>query len=155
MRSPCAGRSTSASRRATATPRASHTSGSARSLDPFRRLQGRIRFGQLGHDLVDQRGLKWFQAATYMIFGSRVLPWTKHFRACRDLVRRSIEIANEIGDLTYAAYNSSRITLNLLAAGDPLAEVQPEAESRLEFAKKAQHGLVIAIITGTVGIHPG
>src|SRR5882762_9313373 len=107
-----------------------------------------FRFGQLGHDLVDQRGLKRFQAATYMIFGSRVLPWTKHFRACRDLVRRSIEIANEIGDLTYAAYNSSRITLNLLAAGDPLAEVQPEAESRLEFAKKAQHGLVIAIITG-------
>ena len=44
-----------------------------------------FRFGRLGYDLVEQRGLKRFQARTYMNFGNRVLPWTRHVRAGRDL----------------------------------------------------------------------
>src|SRR6201987_3985422 len=39
------------------------------------------RFGQLGYDLVEQRGLRRFQARTYMDFGGSVLPWTRHVRA--------------------------------------------------------------------------
>jgi len=42
--------------------------------------------GRLGYDLVEQRGLKRFQARTYMNFGNVVLPWTRHVRAGRDLV---------------------------------------------------------------------
>jgi len=34
-----------------------------------------------------------------------------------------------------------------LTVGDPLAEVQPEAENGLAFAHKARFGLVIDIIT--------
>ena len=33
-----------------------------------------------------------------------VLPWTRHVRAGRDLVRRAFEAANKNGDLTFAAY---------------------------------------------------
>ena len=39
-----------------------------------------------------------------MDFGNVVLPWTRHVRAGRDLLRRAFEAANKIGDLTYAAY---------------------------------------------------
>ena len=35
------------------------------------------RFGQLGYDLVEQRGLMRFQARVYMEFGYGVVPWTQ------------------------------------------------------------------------------
>jgi predicted ATPase/signal transduction histidine kinase len=106
-----------------------------------------FQFGQLGYELVEERGLKRFQARTYLAFGSQVMPWTKHVRAGRDLVRRAFEAANKIGDLTYGGYSCENLNTNLLAAGDPLPEVQDEAEDGLEFAQKARFGLVIDVIT--------
>ena len=87
-----------------------------------------------------------------MDFGSVVLPWTRHVRAGRDLVRRAFEAANKIGDLTYAAYCGNQLNTNLLAAGDPLAEVEREAEHGLAFAQKARFGLVIDIIATQLGL---
>ena len=118
----------------------------------FGDYQAGFRFGQLGYDLVEQRGLKRFQARTYMNFGSFVMPWTRHVRAGRDLVRRAFEAANQSGDLTFAAYCCANLNTNLLAAGDPLAEVQREAEHGLEFAQKMRFGLVIDIITAQLGL---
>jgi PAS domain S-box-containing protein len=111
-----------------------------------------FQIGRLGHELVEKRGLKRFQARTSMVFGSHVMPWTKHVRAGRDLVHRTFAAANEIGDLCFAAYSSVNLNTNLLAAGDPLVEVQREAESGLEFAKKARFGLVIDLITAQLAL---
>ena len=80
------------------------------------------------------------------------MPWTRHVRAGRDLVRRAFEAANQIGDLTFAAYSCNHLNTNLLAAGDPLAEVQREAEHGLAFAQKMRFGLVIDIITDQLGL---
>src|SRR5450755_3509499 len=110
------------------------------------------RFGQLGYDLVEERGLKRFQARTYMDFGGSVLPWTRHVRAGRDLVRRAFEAANKIGDLNYAAYCCNQLNTNLLAAGDPLAEAEREAEHGLAFAQKMRFGLVIDFVTTQLGL---
>jgi predicted ATPase len=52
----------------------------------FGNYKAGFRFGQLGYELVEKRGLKRFRARTYMNFGSHVMTWTKHVRACRDLV---------------------------------------------------------------------
>jgi predicted ATPase len=109
----------------------------------FDNYQAGFRFGQLGYELVEKRGLKRFQARTYMLFGSHVMTWTKHVRACRDLVRRAFDAANEAGDLVFAAASCSTLNTNLLAAGDPLVEVQREAERGLEFAQKARLDLVL------------
>jgi predicted ATPase len=111
-----------------------------------------FRFGRLGYELVEKRGLKRFQARTYACFGYDVMPWTKHFRACRDLLRRAFEAANKTGDLTFAAYSCNNLNSNLLAAGDPLVEVQREAENGLEFARKARFGHVIDLITAQLGL---
>jgi predicted ATPase len=97
-----------------------------------------FRFGRLGYDLVEDHGLKRFQARTYMSFGDIVLPWTRHVRAGRDLVHRAFDAANEIGDVTFAGYCCDHLTKNMLAAGDPLAEVQREAENGLQFAQTAE-----------------
>src|SRR5260370_17381146 len=78
-----------------------------------------------------------------MDFGNLVMPWTRHVRAGRDLVRRAFEAANTIGDLTYAAYCGNQLNTNLLMAGDPLAEVEREAEHGLAVALRARFGLVL------------
>jgi predicted ATPase/GAF domain-containing protein len=109
----------------------------------FGNYQDGFRFGRLGYDLVEKRGLKRFQARTYMSFGDIVLPWTRHVRAGRDLVRRAFDTANEIGDVTFAGYCCDHLIKNMLAAGDQLVEVQREAENGLQFAQNAGFGLVI------------
>ena len=106
-----------------------------------------FRFGQLGFDLVESHGLKRYQARTYMSFGDIVMPWARHVLAGRDLVRRAFDSANEIGDLTFAAYSCNHLITNLLAAGDRLSDAQREAEKGLEFAQKARFGLVIDHLT--------
>ncbi|HYR50903.1 MAG TPA: AAA family ATPase, partial [Candidatus Eisenbacteria bacterium] len=111
-----------------------------------------FRFGRLGHDLVEQRGLNRFQARTYMVFGSHVMPWTKHVRAGRDLIHQTFEVANRIGDLVFALYSRINLNTNLLAAGDPLAEVQREAENGLELSQKAGFGFVIDVTAAQLGL---
>jgi predicted ATPase/signal transduction histidine kinase len=118
----------------------------------FGNYKAGFRFGRLGYELVEKRGLKRFQARTYMVFGSHVMPWTKHVRAGRDLIHRTFEAANKIGDLCFAAYSCNNLNANLLAAGDPLVEVQRKAENGLEFAQKARFGFVIDGITAQLGL---
>jgi PAS domain S-box-containing protein len=110
-----------------------------------------FRFGRLGHELVERRGLKRFQATTYMIFGNIVRPWTRHVQTGRDLVLRAFEAANKIGDLTIATISFNQLNTNLLAAGDALGEVQREIENGMKFAEKVRFGFVIDIITAQLG----
>jgi PAS domain S-box-containing protein len=118
----------------------------------FANYQAGFRFGRLGYDLVEKRELHRHQARVYMSFGSLVMPWTKHVRTCRDLIRRAFDTANRIGDLTFAAYGCNQLNTNLLAAGDPLGDVQREAENGFEFARKARFGLIVDIIAAQLGL---
>jgi PAS domain S-box-containing protein len=112
----------------------------------FGDYQAGFRFGQLGYELVERRGLKRFEAGTYLNFAIYVVRWTKPVRASRDLIRRAFEAANRIGDLTYGAYACENLNSDLLFAGEPLPEVQGEAEQGLAFAEKARFGLVTDFI---------
>ena len=79
---------------------------SARSLGPdFGDYQAGYRFGQLGLELVERRGLNRFKARVYLDFGSQVNPWTRHVRRAVVLVRRAFDAAQQAGDLKYAAYS--------------------------------------------------
>jgi len=71
----------------------------------FGDYQAGFRFGRLGCELIEKRGLTRYQARSFMTFGNMVMPWTKHIRTGRDLVRRAFDAANRIGDLTFAAYS--------------------------------------------------
>ncbi|CAB3749090.1 AAA family ATPase [Paraburkholderia humisilvae] len=120
--------------------------------DRFGDYQTGFRFGRLGYDLVEQRGLERFKARIYVGFGNVVLPWTQHIRTGRDLVRRAFEAGKQSGDLTFAAHCCSHLNTNLLAAGDPLAEVQREAERGLAFAQKMRFGLAIDRLGTQLGL---
>jgi PAS domain S-box-containing protein len=107
----------------------------------FNNYKDGFRFGQLGYDLVEKRNLTRYQARTYISFGT-LTPWAKHAAAGRDLVRRALEVAFRTGDLTFSAYSWHELITNYLFVGDPLPEVQSEAEKGLAFVKKAGFGLV-------------
>jgi PAS domain S-box-containing protein len=110
-----------------------------------------FRVGRLGYELVEKRGLTRYQARTYMCFGQIVLPWAKHALIGRDFIRRAFDMANRNGDLTFVAYCRDELISNFLTVGDPLADVQREAEDALEFVQKARFGLVVDIIIGQLG----
>ena len=105
-------------------------------------------FGKLGLDLVEQRGLRQFEGRVGLIFGGCLLPWTQPIRTGRSLVRRAFEAATRHGDLAYAGYSRNMAITDLLATGEPLGEVQREAESGLEFTRQLRFGYVADIITG-------
>jgi PAS domain S-box-containing protein len=118
----------------------------------FGDYQAGLRFGQLGYDLVEKRGLKRFQARTYNNFAVQVLPWTRHVKAIRDLLCRAFETANKIGDLTFAAFSCGNLISNLLAAGDPLVEVQREVERGIAYAQKIRFGFSNYSISPQLGL---
>jgi PAS domain S-box-containing protein len=97
-----------------------------------------LRLGKMSYDLVEKHGLQRYQARVYLRFGLCVMPWRQHLNAGRELIRRAFDAANRIGDFTYASYSGNFLNTLLIAAGDPLAEVQREAQAGLEFAEKAR-----------------
>jgi PAS domain S-box-containing protein len=99
-----------------------------------------LSFGQLGYELVEKRGLERFRARTYLWFAQYVLPWSNHVKTCRELMRRAFEAATKGGDLNLAVYSLDNLNTNFLAAGDPLAEAQRQAENGLVFAEAARFG---------------
>ncbi|HET9376995.1 MAG TPA: AAA family ATPase [Chthoniobacterales bacterium] len=114
----------------------------------FADYQAGFRFGKLGLDLMEKRGLERFRAQVSQCFGYFVNPWSRHLRTGLGLLRRSFTTAQEAGDVKYAVFSCDRLVNLLLAAGDPLDVVQREAENGLEFARKANFGYVVDIIIG-------
>src|ERR1700761_2981295 len=112
----------------------------------FKNYDAGFELGKLGYDVVEKHGLLRSQTRVYSRFGNCILPWRQHVKTGRGLLRRAFDAANRIGDLTFAAYSYNYLLTNLLATGDPLAEVQREAETGLEFASKVVFGVVINVL---------
>ncbi len=114
----------------------------------FGDYQAGFRFGRLGLDLVEKRGLDRFSARVYLVFAVHVAPWTQHLRTSYAFLRRAFKAAEEAGDLSYAAYSCIDLITNRFATGDTLDEVEREAEKGFEFARTVWFGLASDCITG-------
>jgi PAS domain S-box-containing protein len=112
----------------------------------FGDYQAGFRFGRLGLDLVEKRGLGRFRARVYLVYAVHVAHWVQPLATSRDYLQRAFKAAKDAGDLTYAAYSRSDLTANLLASGNPLGEVGQEAEYAFEFVGKLRFGLINDII---------
>jgi PAS domain S-box-containing protein len=118
----------------------------------FSNYRDGFRFGQLGYDLVEKRGLTRYQARTYVCVGSLVIPWTEHPASGREMVRRAFDVAYRAGDLAFAGYSfHTSITISL-AVGDPLGDVQAEAERGVAFSGQAQLGLAHGICASQLAL---
>ena len=111
-----------------------------------------FRFGQLGYELAGKRGLERFKAPTHLWFAQFVVPWMKHVRKCRELMRSAFEAAGMVGDINTQSYCFDNLNTNFLAAGDPLDETQRQAEDALEFVERTGYGFGIDIISGQLGL---
>ena len=124
------------------------------ALTPYARFgdaANGFRFGHLGYELVERRGLRRFQARTYLAYG-KMLPWTQHVRASYEIANRTIDAALKVGDVTYATYSLNLRNAYRLAAGDPLAEVQRDAEGGIEFQRKAGVGLSVVAVAAQLSL---
>src|SRR5262249_55872548 len=87
-----------------------------------------FRFGKLGLDLVERRGLMRFKAPVHIPFAALILPWSRHVASGLGLIRRGTTAAEETGNIQFACYGRVALISTLLAKGDPLADVQREIE---------------------------
>ncbi len=98
----------------------------------------RLRFGRLGIDLAERSGSCRFRAIAYLEFGNRVIPWSHPLKECRCWLETGFSAAQEAGESFIAAYTRSALISNLLAAGEPLANVQQQAAIWFEFARNVR-----------------
>jgi PAS domain S-box-containing protein len=96
-----------------------------------------FHFGQLGYELIERKGLRRFEGLMCLIFSTLVMPWSKHVTSCRSVIRRTFEVADSTHNRLLAVQNGNILLSNLLVAGDPLAEVEREAEVSLAFCRTA------------------
>jgi PAS domain S-box-containing protein len=117
----------------------------------FGNYRAGLRFGQLSLDLIEKKGLERFKARVYLGCGCSVIPWGRHIREGVPLNRLSLKTALQAGDQIYAAFAYSNLVTNRMSSAEPLAEVQREAESALEFAQNSGFGPGVAIVTAQLG----
>jgi PAS domain S-box-containing protein len=112
----------------------------------FGNYRAGFSFGKLGLDLVEQRGLQRFEARVCNLFAI-ISHWTQPVRTGLGLTRRSIDVANRLGDIAFAGFSQVSLIAGLLVTGEPLADVQREAEAGIDFARRFRFGLVLDMIS--------
>jgi PAS domain S-box-containing protein len=103
----------------------------------FGDFEAGFRFGRLGHDLIERKGLRQFESLVCLTLASRVMPWAKHVEECRGLIRKAFDLANKSGDRVSAVSSCCVLVSNLLLAGAPLIEAANEAESGRAFCGRS------------------
>ena len=106
----------------------------------FGNFDAGFRFGRLGHELVERKGLRRFEAIVCLVFANQVMPWVRHVRSCLDLNRSAFDLANKAGDRFSASASGSMLVSQLLVAGEPLIDVEKDAEAGLAFSRRAAFG---------------
>ncbi len=101
----------------------------------FDDFEAGLRFGRLGLALVERKGLRRFEAIVCSALGI-VTPWAAPFRACFELFRRAVDVGDKVGDPVSAVSSCCCLVSNLLMAGEPLAEVEAEAEAALAYCRR-------------------
>ncbi|WP_280155833.1 ATP-binding sensor histidine kinase [Piscinibacter sp. XHJ-5] len=104
---------------------------------PSSHFETGLAFGRLGQALAERKGYERIRVNVCFAFAMRILPWAQHVADCRDLIRRAFDLADQSGDRNMAASCSCALVSNLLVAGEPLAEVEKEAEFALEICRRS------------------
>ena len=73
----------------------------------FGRYAAGYRFGLLGMDLVDKKGLDRAKPRVYRNMAARVVPWVRHLREARALLLRALEEIENWRPLPYYSCGST------------------------------------------------
>ena len=105
------------------------------------------RFAQLAVYLVDKGGLGRFKTRVYCSYGNLVSPWLNHLRESYRFALHACEAGPAAGDVTWSSFAWRGKATCRFACGDPLHEVEAEAERGLAFARKVQFPYAIGLLT--------
>ena len=97
----------------------------------FGDFEAAFRFGQLGYELIERRGLRRFEGTVCLNFSTLVMPWARHVIdvAARD--PSNLRSRQQHWRTLTGRWRRGNILLsNLLLAGDPLPEVEAGGRSR-------------------------
>jgi PAS domain S-box-containing protein len=117
----------------------------------FGQFDAGYRFGRLGCELVERPELQRCQARTFLTFGFLV-PWTQHVRKGREVLFRAFDLGSRTGEISYVGYAFAHLNTNHLFAGDPLIDVQKQAEHGLGFVRKVGFGTLEGWILGQLSL---
>jgi PAS domain S-box-containing protein len=120
----------------------------------FGRYGDGYRFGVLAVDLIDRKGLDRGKSRVYHNVGAWVVPWVRHLREARPLLRRALDSAEHWRPLPYyMRWIYSSLVSHGLASGDPLADVQRDAEeARRRIPSRSRDGVLLDVMTGQLGL---
>jgi PAS domain S-box-containing protein len=125
----------------------------------FNDFEAAFRLGQLGYELIERRGLHRFEGLVCLNVSTLVMPWAQHVTRCRSVIRRTFEVAHNTGYPLLAVVGSNILLSNLLLAGDPLVEVEREAEVCRGFCRAGSYrdythalGTQVALIRSLRGL---
>ncbi|MCY1061504.1 AAA family ATPase [Nannocystis sp. SCPEA4] len=101
----------------------------------FGRYREGYQFGKLGYDLAERLELVAYRAKLHCIFGDCICFWTQHLRGALRYLEIAFQAALQTGDITFACYCCNHFTADMFILGEPLDQVDHEAERRLEFTR--------------------
>jgi PAS domain S-box-containing protein len=103
----------------------------------FGEFEAGFRYGWLGYELVQRKGLRKFEALVVQHFSTTLMRWSRPIATCHDFIRTGFDIANQTGNRSSGVWCACEIAAGLLFAGEPLGAVDQEAEACLEFCRRA------------------
>jgi PAS domain S-box-containing protein len=106
------------------------------------------RFGKVACNLVDKHGFDAFKARIYTAFGGQISLWRVHAHDSMKWLNAAGVAAMQTGDIEYACYVWIQKMAILMGCGDPLEQVQREAEAGIDFTGKAKFPLVQISLIG-------
>jgi PAS domain S-box-containing protein len=118
-------------------------------IDPrFGHRHDGFRFGNLGMALAERGDLARFRGKVYVVVAYHALPWTGPVRAALAVMRRALALTQEVGDMQFSTFSAIHVSALRLATGDPLEDVQGEAERHLSFCRHAGFHMVVYCFLG-------
>lgn len=94
----------------------------------FNDYKGGHEFGRLAVELADRDGLISQRCKIRMIFGGFINYWRQPIETSLELLRSSLQLALDCGDVQYANYSILQILFLRLARGDDLGEMEQECQ---------------------------
>ncbi len=110
----------------------------------FGDYKGGHEFGRLAIDLAERRGDIVQRCKIVLIFAGFINFWREPIETSIELLRSSLRLALDCGDVQYANYSILQTIFLKLACGAELGDVYAEAKRRESFVRQTKDGFAIA-----------
>lgn len=95
-----------------------------------------LSFGALGAQMLERRMQGRYHVRIGLLEANVIVPRSRHVRAAHAVNRRTLHSADFSGQRLDATYAFGCLLSSMIASGEPLREIEREADSAIEYARK-------------------